>query len=391
MKEEDQKLKEMVVSGARERWGYVNEDVDRRLKKELAIVSKTDLAKYLLMVKELVDRVRAGGGYVAAGRDSSCSWALCYAMGFNEVDPLKYHICEDRFLYEGVTVRRYTPCICVEVDRVGESIGLEYLTENWKVEPEVRKHITHPQVYTLGNWSIGLTATNTAECLARTSEKAGIDPGSIPLSDPGVMATLRQAKTAGIEYLDNETMRYALLACRSLDFTKLTHLYSMAMNGYSQSLDKYLRLERGEEVAGEEHPLLGTILEETKGVMVFDDQIVQAMEALAEFSPADSRRALRLLLRRMQEQCGWYKRKFVSGCMRNSKFRAGLFKDEVVANYYAVKMWDQWYDNVSWAGMKAHSVAFSIQALQLAYLKAHYPREWALCNLNNEAPVYGEK
>ena len=69
--------------------------------------------------------------------------------------------------------------------------------------------------------------------------------------------------------------------------------------------------------------------------------------------------------------------KFEEGCLANPEFRVGSWKDEHEARRLIDKIWDDWRTFSSYAFNKSHAVAYAWLAYQTAYLKAHYPEEFA--------------
>ena len=69
--------------------------------------------------------------------------------------------------------------------------------------------------------------------------------------------------------------------------------------------------------------------------------------------------------------------KFVEGCLANQEFRIGKWMDEGEARKFIDKIWDDWRAFASYAFNKSHAVAYAWLAYQSAYLKAHYPDEFA--------------
>ena len=71
------------------------------------------------------------------------------------------------------------------------------------------------------------------------------------------------------------------------------------------------------------------------------------------------------------------KDKFVVGCLENPDFRIGEWRDETAARSLSAKIWKDWESFASYAFNKSHAVCYAWLAYQTAYLKAHYPEEFA--------------
>jgi DNA polymerase-3 subunit alpha len=121
------------------------------------------------------------------------------------------------------------------------------------------------------------------------------------------------------------------------------------------------------------HPLLESILEETYGIIVYQEQVIQIANKIAGMSLAEAdllRRAMgKKDLKAMQQQ----KKKFIEGAVKNEiskKVAEEIF--EVIDKF------------ANYGFNKSHAVAYSIVAYQTAYLKAHYLPEFLAANLTNE-------
>ena len=71
------------------------------------------------------------------------------------------------------------------------------------------------------------------------------------------------------------------------------------------------------------------------------------------------------------------KDKFVAGCLENPDFRIGEWRDETAARSLSGKIWKDWEPFALYAFNKSHAVCYARLAYQTAYLKAHYPEEFA--------------
>ena len=98
---------------------------------------------------------------------------------------------------------------------------------------------------------------------------------------------------------------------------------------------------------------------------------------LAGFTRGESDKLRKAMGKKQFDVMEEMKVKFVEGCLANPEFRVGSWKNESEARRLIDKIWDDWRASSSYAFNKSHAVAYAWLAYQTAYLKAHYPEEFA--------------
>jgi error-prone DNA polymerase len=131
-----------------------------------------------------------------------------------------------------------------------------------------------------------------------------------------------------------------------------------------------------------EHPTLESVLSETLGTIIFQDQVMQVAEAFAGFSPGEADGLRRAMSRkRSHELLQTHRERFIEGALRNG-CKTGAPTDQATAQ----RVWEMVEGFAGFGFPKAHSAAFGLLAYQSTWLRVHYGAEF-LCALLNEQPM----
>ena len=98
---------------------------------------------------------------------------------------------------------------------------------------------------------------------------------------------------------------------------------------------------------------------------------------LAGFTRGESDKLRKAMGKKRLDIMEEMKVKFVAGCLANQEFRTGKWQDEGEARSAIARIWKEWESFAAYAFNKSHAVAYAWLAYQSAYLKAHYPVEFA--------------
>ncbi|OGV98037.1 MAG: hypothetical protein A3J88_04500 [Melioribacter sp. RIFOXYB12_FULL_38_5] len=171
-------------------------------------------------------------------------------------------------------------------------------------------------------------------------------------------------------------MREYLKQLRPSSILDLSAMNALYRPGPMDFIDDFIACKNGKKKIAYLHHVLETILKETYGVIVYQEQVIQIANKVVGMSLAEAdilRRAMgKKDLKAMAEQ----KEKFVAGAFANN-----------IDKRIASEIFDVIDKFANYGFNKSHSVAYSIVAYQTAYLKAHYPEEFLAANLSNE---YGD-
>jgi len=200
-----------------------------------------------------------------------------------------------------------------------------------------------------------------------------INIDDIPLDDEDTYKLFSKGKTTGIFQFESSPMREHLKNLKPKSIIDLAAMNALYRPGPMEFIGEFINRRHGKRKIEYLHPILESILKETYGIIVYQEQVIQIANKVAGMSLAEAdllRRAMgKKLLQAMKEQ----KIKFIEGAVNNNISRS------VAAEIFAV------IDKFANYGFnKSHAVAYSIVAYQTAYLKAHYLPEFLAANLTNE-------
>jgi len=202
--------------------------------------------------------------------------------------------------------------------------------------------------------------------------------------DPKIKDLLRTGDTTGCFYVESPAMRSLLTKLEADDYLRLVAASSIIRPGVSKSgmmreyILRYQDPERRKK-AREALPQLYDILEETYGVMVYQEDVIRVAHFFAGLTLAESdvlRRGMSWRFKQRNE-FSQVQDKFFSNCAAK-----GYDRDLVQA------VWEQIESFANFAFAKGHSASYAVESYQALYLKAHYPLEYIVATLNNGGGFY---
>jgi len=199
--------------------------------------------------------------------------------------------------------------------------------------------------------------------------------------DPKAKALLRSGETTGCFYIESPAMRSLLKKLNCDDYSGLVAASSIVRPGVSRSgmMQEYIRRKHQPDKVHYLHPVMQTLLQETYGVMVYQEDVIKVCHHFAGLDLADAdvlRRAMSGKYRSQQEMDRLTTR-FLEGC-RAKGYPDGLTRE----------VWRQIASFAGYSFSKAHSASFAAESFQSLYLKAHYPLEFMTAVINNFGGFY---
>ncbi len=216
-------------------------------------------------------------------------------------------------------------------------------------------------------------------CVNLIKERKGrvVDLDKIPYDEPETMEVFAKGDTGHIFQFESDGMTRWLMALKPKCFDDLVAMNALYRPGPIACIATFVRRKNGEEPVTYDHPLMEDELRETYGVTIYQEQIMILSRRLAGFTRGESDKLRKAMGKKSFDIMEDMKVKFVEGCLANQEFRIGKWKDEDEARRLIDKIWDDWRAFASYAFNKSHAVAYAWLAYQSAYLKAHYPEEFA--------------
>ncbi|HAF40516.1 MAG TPA: DNA polymerase III subunit alpha [Sphingobium sp.] len=193
-----------------------------------------------------------------------------------------------------------------------------------------------------------------------------VDLDTLAWDDPAVYELLQRGDTVGVFQLESEGMRKTLAAVRPTNFGDIIALVSLYRPGPMDNIPMFGRRKNGQEEIEYPHILLKPILEETYGIFVYQEQVMQAAQILAGYSLGDADLLRRAMGKKVQAEMDAQRSRFVEGCAEKSDIPAAK----------ANELFDLIDKFAGYGFNKSHAAAYALLAYQTAWLKAHYPAEF---------------
>jgi len=193
----------------------------------------------------------------------------------------------------------------------------------------------------------------------------GLDLLSLQLDDPAVYALLQKGDTVGVFQLESEGMRRTLAAVRPTNFGDIIALVSLYRPGPMDNIPMFGDRKNGRAPIEYPHPLLETILAETYGIFVYQEQVMQAAQILAGYSLGEADLLRRAMGKKIKAEMDAQRQRFVEGCA-----------NQQIGSQKANELFDLIDKFAGYGFNKSHAAAYALLAYQTAWLKAHHKPEF---------------
>ncbi len=193
-----------------------------------------------------------------------------------------------------------------------------------------------------------------------------VDLPSLPVDDPKVYELLQSGNTVGVFQLESEGMRRTLSAVKPTNFGDIIALVSLYRPGPMDNIPMFGRRKNGEEEISYPHDLLETVLKETYGIFVYQEQVMQAAQILAGYTLGGADLLRRAMGKKIQAEMDTQREIFVKGCKEHNDI------DAAKAN----ELFDLIDKFAGYGFNKSHAAAYALLAYHTAWFKAYYPHEF---------------
>jgi DNA polymerase-3 subunit alpha len=219
---------------------------------------------------------------------------------------------------------------------------------------------------------LGLKTLTTLQTAVALIRKRGIevDLSAIPLDDEKTYAMLARAEAVGIFQLESQGMRRALLDMRPDRFEDIIALVALYRPGPMANIPTYCARKHRMEEPDYIHPKLEPVLRETFGVIVYQEQVMQAAQILAGYSLGEADLLRRAMGKKIRSEMQKQRSRFVDGCVERDIDRA-----QAEAIFELLERFADYGFN------KSHAAAYALVAYQTAYMKANYPVEFIAASM----------
>lgn len=213
--------------------------------------------------------------------------------------------------------------------------------------------------------------------LVEQSQGKQIDPYKFPLDDAETYALLCRGETKGIFQLESGGIRDLLQRMKPDCFHDIIATAALYRPGPLEGgmVDDYIEVKHGRKPAEYPHPVMEDVLEETHGVMVYQEQVMRILNRLGGIQLSNAYTCIKAISKKKLPMIAKFHEEFLTGAQEQ-----GLDKKKAEELFSMIEKFAGYGFN------KSHSTAYALIAYMTAYLKAHYPVEFMAALLSCDIP-----
>jgi DNA polymerase-3 subunit alpha len=221
-----------------------------------------------------------------------------------------------------------------------------------------------------------LTVLHDAVRMVEQNRGVKVDIENLVLDDADTYKLFARGETTAIFQFESHGMRDILRRYQPTRIEDLTALNALYRPGPIQGgmIDDFINRKQGKTKVSFELPQLKDILEETYGVILYQEQVMQIANRLASFSLGEADILRRAMGKKNKEEMAAQRAKFMTGCAANK-----------IPEKKAERIFNLMEEFAGYGFNKSHSCAYALLAYQTAFLKTHYPVEFVAALLTSEA------
>ncbi|MFC2004243.1 DNA polymerase III subunit alpha [Chloroflexota bacterium] len=251
---------------------------------------------------------------------------------------------------------RYMP-----LQRVSKDNSQELVMTQFTMEDIARIGLLKMDFLGLAN----LTILGKAKEIISQERSIDIDLHNIPMDDAKTFDLLSSGETAGVFQLEGVGMRRYIKELKPTSFSDIAAMVALYRPGPMEHIPTFIKAKHGIEPIRYPDPTLASILGETYGVIVYQDQVLLIVQAFAGYGLGQADIFRKAMGKKIPEVMKKERRNFIAGAKKKG------FSTELAGEVFALIE-----PFAGYAFNKAHSVSYALIAYQTAYLKANYPAEY---------------
>ncbi len=198
-----------------------------------------------------------------------------------------------------------------------------------------------------------------------------VDIGAIPLDDPASYEVYSSANTVAVFQVESSGMRDALRQMKPDCIEDIIALVALYRPGPMENIPKFCNVKNGREEREGIHPLIDSILDETQGIIVYQEQVMEIARKMAGYSLGGADMLRRAMGKKIQAAMDAERPKFLEGAAGNG-----------VDGKKALEVWNLLDKFANYGFNKSHAAAYAVVSYQTAWLKANYPVEFMAAVMN---------
>ncbi|MGC9369857.1 MAG: DNA polymerase III subunit alpha [Paracoccaceae bacterium] len=218
------------------------------------------------------------------------------------------------------------------------------------------------------------------------AEGAENDIGHIPLDDKKTYDLYASAKTVAVFQVESSGMMDALRQMKPTCIEDIVALVALYRPGPMENIPTYCQVKNGQKERASVHPLIDHILEETQGIIVYQEQVMQIAQVMAGYSLGGADLLRRAMGKKIKEAMDAERPKFVEGAKKN-----GVDQKKAEEVFALLEKFANYGFN------KSHAAAYAVVSYQTGWLKANHPVEFMAgvmncdIHLTDKLSIYAEE
>ena len=218
-----------------------------------------------------------------------------------------------------------------------------------------------------------LTIINEAVSLVNSTTSANLDINKISLNDSATYKLYSDAKTMSVFQVESKGMRDALVDLKPNSLEDIIALVALYRPGPMENIPAFCEAKNDPEKRQFLHPSIDNILDETHGIIVYQEQVMEIAQKMAGYSLGDADLLRKAMGKKIKEVMDSEKPKFLKGADKNG-----------IENKIAEGIWDLLAKFANYGFNKSHAAAYAVLSYQTAFLKAHHTAEFITASMNND-------
>ncbi|MEZ5815770.1 MAG: DNA polymerase III subunit alpha [Hyphomicrobiaceae bacterium] len=220
-----------------------------------------------------------------------------------------------------------------------------------------------------------LTVLQKAVALIKKGRGVEVDLAKLPIGgdDPKVLAAyelLAKADTVGVFQLESTGMRESLKRLKPDRFEDIIAMVALYRPGPMDNIPTYINRKHGDEPIEYPHELIKPILEETYGVIIYQEQVIQIAQVMGGYTLGQADLLRRAMGKKDKNEMARQQARFVEGAIKN-----GVKKEDAT---YIFELVDKF---AGYGFNKSHAAAYALVSYHTAYLKANYREEFLAASM----------
>jgi DNA polymerase III subunit alpha len=210
-----------------------------------------------------------------------------------------------------------------------------------------------------------LTSLQKATEMVMHNRKIKLEWNRLPLDDKKTYDLLNQGKTLGVFQLESGGIQDLAKQLHIDHFEEIIAVEALYRPGPMDMIPSYINRKQKKEAIEIDHPLMKEILEETYGVMVYQEQVMQIASKLADYSLGEGDVLRRAMGKKDRQEMEKQREKFVKGASKKG-----------IDDSTAIRIFDKIEKFASYGFNKSHATAYAYLTYATSYFKANFPEEW---------------